>query len=773
MKLRNKNIIPVASIVMIFCIAGSMATVHQLNKLTKTSAERLVRNNIVLFQKNVDYTAQQALEKAALFSRAPDVIEAFEMLASADMDNENDPVMQQSREMLRVKLAPFMEGYRESSGTIEDMKLHFHLPNGRSLVRMWRTKQIQRNGVWMDVSDDISDFRNTVLDVNKRGKSVKGIELGRGGFVIRGVAPVIASKTYSGLKQNSDPEASTGKSVKNNAAHDIENNAARDVGNIVSRDVEKNAVRDVENNVSRDVENNAARDVENNVSSTSEKNIAHDSGQTIAALYVAPDALHGKILGSVEVLFDFESLVDTIFSQSQYRLSLFMNSEFLNITHRLQDSNAYPLLGDRYVEVMRSFGDYKNGFPDISLIDQGRTGIKIVYNKGEVSAAFPVLDYSGKQIGVMALGMEPGDEYKTSRIILISQVVMLVLILCVAGLISSWVLSRTVLKPVDKMIHFADSLAEGVIETNHFIDIDSRDEIGHLAKAFNNMIIRIRSMIQNMVDVVNHLTSNTAEIAEALENQAASVSEQSASVTEITSTMAEFSASSQQISEHCDTVLAIAEDALDNASKGADSVNLVNSKMEDINQDNINTVKGIHELGNKTREVTKILEIINNIADQTKLIAFNAALEASSAGDAGRRFGVVAAEIRRLAENVEASTRETEVKINEIQDAVQRMILASEKSTSCINEGKAFAAHTSETLTAIVNTSKKTRDAARQITLSTQQQNAASEQVLHALKEIDESGWQTSSSIKKISETGAALSTLTDQLKNMIQNFRI
>lgn len=81
-----------------------------------------------------------------------------------------------------------MHGFSDAAGA--PMQLHFQLPNGRSLVRMWRERQIQRDGAWVDISDDISVFRPTVMEVNRSGRPVTGIEVGRGGFVVRGVTPL-------------------------------------------------------------------------------------------------------------------------------------------------------------------------------------------------------------------------------------------------------------------------------------------------------------------------------------------------------------------------------------------------------------------------------------------------------------------------------------------------------------------------------------------------------------------------------------------------------
>ncbi|MDA8165951.1 MAG: methyl-accepting chemotaxis protein, partial [Desulfobacteraceae bacterium] len=168
-----------------------------------------------------------------------------------------------------------------------------------------------------------------------------------------------------------------------------------------------------------------------------------------------------------------------------------------------------------------------------------------------------------------------------------------------------------------------------------------------------------------------------------------------------------------------------------------------------------------------------VMEIINTIADQTKLIAFNAALEASSAGEAGKRFGVVAVEIRRLADSVMESTGEIEARVNEIQDAINRLVMASEKGSRGIQDGMSQTTMTATSLVDIVDATQETREAATQISLSTQQQKTASAQVVSALREITEGAGQTSEAIRQISAVTQKLTDFSDGLKEQVVKFRI
>jgi len=137
--------------------------------------------------------SQTALEEASIFSQAKVVREAYRTAHTGNINDELSAESQAARDLLRQELKPYIDGYKAQSGR-DEFKLHFHLPNGRSLVRLWRDGwQTKRNGQKLDVSDDISPFRHTIVTINAKQsnhEAIKGIEVGRGGFAIRGISPV-------------------------------------------------------------------------------------------------------------------------------------------------------------------------------------------------------------------------------------------------------------------------------------------------------------------------------------------------------------------------------------------------------------------------------------------------------------------------------------------------------------------------------------------------------------------------------------------------------
>ena len=304
------------------------------------------------------------------------------------------------------------------------------------------------------------------------------------------------------------------------------------------------------------------------------------------------------------------------------------------------------------------------------------------------------------------------------------------------------------------------------------IPVTGNNELTRLADWFNNHLDTLHEIIKRVVGTTAAIQSHTNKISEAVSEEATILSQQSAAVAEITSTTEELSASSTQIAEHAKSVVDVATKTWEDTKKGATSVETVIMKMNEINSDSQTTINEIVALGRKSKEISKIMEIINNVADQTKLIAFNAALEASSAGEAGKRFGVVAVEIRRLADGVMESTGEIEGKVNEIQEAINRLVIASEKASKVIQEGVDHSTQTAAVLIDIVDAAQSTTDAAKQISLSTRQQKTANDQVVVALKEIVAGSGQTTSSINQLSVIGKEIVDLSNNLNELVKKFK-
>ncbi|MEZ4524397.1 MAG: methyl-accepting chemotaxis protein [Desulfobacterales bacterium] len=671
MSIRKKIFFPVLAAVVLLSAVCTLIIFRQFAELRQDYIRQMAENRRDEIQGRIADAAEQSLEKTSLFTKMTGVIAAFETAHKGNMENENDPDAQLAREMLRRDLKDILDGYSALTG--ERLKLHFHLPNGRSLVRLWLEKQIQVNGQWKDLSDDISGFRNTVTDVNRTGKTVKGIEPGRGGFAIRGVMPV------------------------------------------------KNFQR--------------------------------------------------KHLGSAEILLDFDPLLKTIFSDDRHQeFQLFMNAELLPITHLLHDSQKHPVIGNRYVRVSGGeSAQWEDPAEILPLLDGGRKELFLTCAGKQTWAAFPLTDYKNRQIGVLAFDIDISRQNEILSSVTLSISLLLVGIIAAGGGITFVILFFVIHRPVNQITRFVKEITRGDLTLR--LSLPQKDEMGELAGVLDKMCFHMDRMLGEISRMAAELGDSIERISAALREQSATVTQQSASVSEISATMEEFSATSAQIAQNSETVVDIAGSTLNSTQEEVQSLEILREKMNKISEENRHNVEEINALRNKTDEITKIMGFIDNIADQTRLIAFNASIEAAAAGEKGRRFGVVASEIRRLADSVTESTGEIEGKMNEIREAVHHMVVASEAGTRGIREGLNLFTHTVDRLNEILSGAKSTTDAARQISLSTHQQKSATEQIVIALREISQGAGQNSEAISHISEISDRLKFLSEGLQKMMKKF--
>ncbi|MBI2355360.1 MAG: methyl-accepting chemotaxis protein [Deltaproteobacteria bacterium] len=343
-------------------------------------------------------------------------------------------------------------------------------------------------------------------------------------------------------------------------------------------------------------------------------------------------------------------------------------------------------------------------------------------------------------------------------------------VLILLQIVAIFLVKRFIAGPIEAI---SRTLKEFKNDLSVTVPVTTNDEVGDLARWFNEHMASLRQVIGMVSEVTEKVYAQAGVIAVGVDKQSEFATELSSSVVEMSSTMEEFSSTASQIAQHSQGVVERADKTLLDTKNGAAEVETLTLKINDISQDIQSSLAEIVELGRKSKEITKVMEIINNIANQTKLIAFNAALEAASAGEAGKRFGVVAVEIRRLADSVVESTTEIEGKITEILDAVNRLVMSSEKSSQMTVDGQEYASHTVAMLIDIVDGVEETTSAARQISLSTQQQQIASSQVVLALKDIEQGLRYSSDSIHSSNAVTNELAELSEKLRSLVMSFNL
>jgi methyl-accepting chemotaxis protein len=238
---------------------------------------------------------------------------------------------------------------------------------------------------------------------------------------------------------------------------------------------------------------------------------------------------------------------------------------------------------------------------------------------------------------------------------------------------------------------------------------------------------------------------------------------------EISTTIVELLATSRQISGSAQRVAQISNQAALSASSGDKIVQKAQESIGGIRQQVDVIVNHMLDLGKRSQQIGGILEIINELAEQTNILSINATVEAAGAGEAGRRFAVVADEIRKLADRVGGSTKEIRSLIEEIRSAVNTTVMATEGGSKAVDAGTHQFADVAAFFKQITDLVATSTEAAKEIELSTKQQTTAVEQVNVAIADVTQASKETEASASQTLQTATQLTTLSHELSRLIQ----
>ena len=278
-----------------------------------------------------------------------------------------------------------------------------------------------------------------------------------------------------------------------------------------------------------------------------------------------------------------------------------------------------------------------------------------------------------------------------------------------------------------------------------------------------------RSLSGQIGSAVRHVQSSSAELQSAASQQASGAKESSTAMNEINTTISELQATSRQIAESAQRVAHVAEETSSAARAGDQTVQKTHESVSGIKRQVDLIVTHMLDLGKKSQQIGGILEIINELAEQTNILAINATIEAAGAGDAGKRFSIVADEIRKLADRVAGSTKEIRALIEEIRSAVNTTVMATEGGSKAVDLGARQFVEVTAALKKITELLGTTTQAAREIELSTKQQSTAVEQVNVAVSQVAKASQETELSANQTMQTAGQLAGLSRDLMRLVQ----
>jgi methyl-accepting chemotaxis protein len=277
------------------------------------------------------------------------------------------------------------------------------------------------------------------------------------------------------------------------------------------------------------------------------------------------------------------------------------------------------------------------------------------------------------------------------------------------------------------------------------------------------------SLNRQLGGAVSSIRSSSTELQAAATQQASGAREQSAATSEVSTTLRELLSTSRQIADSAQRVAGIAEQTALGARNGDQTVSLAQEAIGGIKRQVDLVVGHMLELGKKSQRAGSILEIVNELAEQTNILAINASIEAAGAGDAGKRFSVVADEIRKLADRVGGSTKEIRALVDDIRASVNTTVMATEAGTKAVDAGTRQFSDVAASFKQIADLVGTTTEAAREIELSTKQQSTAVEQVNVAISNVAQATKENESSSNQTLQTATQLSSLSSELIQLVR----
>jgi methyl-accepting chemotaxis protein len=323
---------------------------------------------------------------------------------------------------------------------------------------------------------------------------------------------------------------------------------------------------------------------------------------------------------------------------------------------------------------------------------------------------------------------------------------------------------------IQKLLEEISGVADGDLTKEAEV---TADVTGAIADSFNHMIEQLRGIISNVQNATLQVSTSANQIHATAEHLAQGSESQASQIVNTSAAVDEMAVSIQQVSENAGQSAKVAEQALTNAKKGAEAVQNTIQGMGRIRDQVQETAKRIKRLGESSQQIGEIVQLIDDIADRTSILALNASIQAAMAGEAGRGFAVVAEEVERLAERSTNATKKIANLVKTIQSETNEAVTAMEEGTREVVEGSKLANQAGQALTEIDKVSGRLAELIQSISLAANQQARASEGVAKAMTEISDVTQQTASGTKQAAASVNNLAILADELRGSVSTFRL
>ncbi|MET1256006.1 methyl-accepting chemotaxis protein [Aliikangiella maris] len=492
---------------------------------------------------------------------------------------------------------------------------------------------------------------------------------------------------------------------------------------------------------------------------------AFDDGDLTAAFYAGVAQRH-LLLGRLYAFRfltdndkDSEQRVDNELQQTQ--------KEIENLLLNLEN----PIRRELAMTAQKNIVTYQKAFKEVVIAINNRNNA--INNTLDVIGPIMAKTTTALSNSVFKSLLEQGEVVEQSISETISLILTTMAVAIIAGLSIAILVTQSIIKPIKQTNMILENIAQGDGDLTKRIPVKSQDELGHLAQNFNQFTNKLQSIIKEISSVTTNVakaadTMNliTKETFEGVENQNAQTFQVATAITEMTQAI-------QGVVENASQASAAASDADQQAKSGRNIVDTTVSTIKNLANDVETSSQDIEQLRRQSENIGTVLDVIKSIAEQTNLLALNAAIEAARAGEQGRGFAVVADEVRTLAQRTQESTTEIETLIATLQSGAEQAVNSMLESRKGANVSVEQAKKAGESLEIITNAVATIVEMNTMIAASSEEQGVTSQEINRNIVNIQTISETNSQAADKTAKASYQLAELSEQLQSLVGQFKV
>lgn len=435
---------------------------------------------------------------------------------------------------------------------------------------------------------------------------------------------------------------------------------------------------------------------------------------------------------------------------------------YLNDAKRVQGPlKSAAISPEEKEEINTALDNYVNGFE--TVVNLTRTGNRL--SEEMVSTARQAIE-SADRLRLGQVEKMAADHRGANWLILLATGIALLL-----GIVMAYFITRSVVSPVNRAVAIASEVASG----NLTVDIDAAgtNEVGRLMAALATMVTNLRELVKRIEAGAANIAASAEELSTVTSQASDGINRQKQETDQVAAAMNQMTASATEIARSAEQAFTVASDAASQVGNGGnevrETINQVNNLAREVSQ----SMQAIEGLQKETASIATVLDVIKSVAEQTNLLALNAAIEAARAGEQGRGFAVVADEVRSLAQRTQASAQEIETMVAALQSSVGNSVSAMESSTTLASATRERATATGATIERITTAVENITHYNNQIATASEQQTSVAEEINQSITSIRDVTDQSASSANQTASSSRELARLGSELQTLVSRFRV